>query len=143
MSSTLGTVAITSSGSALNSIGGGSNGGGGGISSPAASPTPVHVPAPAPAPSPSTTPSKPLVAVSPAKLPTNPDGKHVMVSYCWNKNAKSEHVIALSKYLRDKHGYDVCRDEGACAVEQPSVPLTTTHSHRHTHFFSTLTHHLD
>ena len=46
----------------------------------------------------------------------NPEEKHIMISYCWEqKNA----VVALTKYLKDRHGYDICRDEEGSSLMPP------------------------
>ena len=39
-----------------------------------------------------------------------------MMSYCWNKESKPEHVKALTSYLRETHGFDVWRDEDGSSV---------------------------
>ena len=39
-----------------------------------------------------------------------------MMSYCWNKESKPEHVKAITSYLRETHGFDVWRDEDGSSV---------------------------
>ena len=38
------------------------------------------------------------------------DKRHIMMSYCWAKDANPEHVKTLADYLRGKYGYDVWQD---------------------------------
>ena len=111
--SALGTVAITSSGSAsINSVGGGSattaaggGGGGGNVVSPAAAM--VSSPAKLPVVTP--------IAPSNSNAPPS-DKRHIMMSYCWANDANPDHVKMLADYLRSKYGYDVWQDTDGSTI---------------------------
>ena len=43
--------------------------------------------------------------------------RHLLISYSWG--AKKDLVVALTRYLREQHGLDVCRDEDGSSVVPP------------------------
>ena len=99
LTSTLGTVAITSSGSAPAN----SASGGGASSSPAAVPFPNRPPL--------------LTPTAPSSSSGQPsDKRHIMMSYCWANDANPAHVKTLADYLRSKYGYDVWQDTDGSTI---------------------------
>ena len=98
LTTTVGTVAITSSGSTpANNVGGG-----GGISSPVV---------------PSTTQPPVLTPVAPSSSTVPPsDKRHIMMSYCWANDANPANVKSLADYLRSKYGYDVWQDTDGSTI---------------------------
>ena len=100
LTSALGTVAITSSGSApANNVGGG------------ASSLPAAPSVPSPTQPPVATPAAPS---SSSGQPS--DKRHIMMSYCWAKDANPEHVKILADYLRSKYGYGVWQDTDGSTI---------------------------
>ena len=53
--------------------------------------------------------------------------RHVMISYCWNEEAKPEIVKELADQLRDTYGYDVWRDEDGSDLLSPMRGSTIEH----------------